>query len=207
MTQPCSIEDLPTPFEPVVSLDGVAVAEYFYPQYDQQPYFSSFECLKMNAGWAEDTMDPFYQTYFFGEVVPPYIDVLGRGAVFRSSDGESLRYQETAKCYRNRQQFGSVLYQRMADYYGPQFDIQTGRSHQSYGTDVYDDYFGRGSLFIDLAHARVFDAAFNCSLGFQLMNESLNPDPTQRVYTDPIHDPAGGQRPIYNGDQQWYTGT
>jgi len=114
-------------------------------------------------------MDPFYQFYFFGEAVPPYVDVLGQAAFLRSTDDNSVKYQSFAKCYRNMRRFGSVLYQRLADYYGPQFGIQTGKPHQGYGDeDAYDEYFGKGSLYIDLPHSRVFDAAFNCTPGFQV---------------------------------------
>ena len=207
MTVPCSKSDLPTPFEPVVNLDGVAVAEYLYPSYDQQPAVSSFECLKMNPGWVDGSLDVFYQIFYYGEVVPPYVDVLGRGARFRASDQESLKYQSHAKCYRNTQRYGSMLYQRMADYYGPQYDIQVGHPHQGYGASVYDGFFGKGSLYIDLPHARVFDAAFNCTKGFQLMNETLHPNSDFSVYTDPEHDPEGEQRDIALGEDQFYPGT
>lgn len=57
----------------------------------------------------------------------------------------------------------------MRDYYGPQYDIQTGKHHQGYGDeDSYDGFWGKGSLFIDLPRSRVFDASFNCTPGFQV---------------------------------------
>ena len=102
MTSPCGKSDLPTPFSPVVNLNGLPVPEYEYPSYNLPPSFSSYECLKMNPGYTQGTMDPFYQEFFYGELVPPYIDVLGRGAHFRSSNDDNLKYQETAKCYRNK---------------------------------------------------------------------------------------------------------
>lgn len=56
----------------------------------------------------------------------------------------------------------------MRDYYGPQYDIQTGKRHQGYGEeDNYDGFWGKGSLYIDLPRSRVFDASFNCTPGYQ----------------------------------------
>jgi hypothetical protein len=213
MTQPCGKSDLPLPFEPVVNLNGLPVPEFDYPNYDIPPSFSLYECLKMNPGYTERTIDPFYQVFFYGELVPPYIDVLGRGAHFRSSSPNSLLYQPTAKCYKNTQRYGSILYQRVSDYYGPQYDIQTGFSHQGYGdkatyNQVYGDapplnledmsekdtvkYFhGDGTVYIDLPHARIFEPTFNCTPGFQIMNETLNPRPERIVYTDSFVDPGG----------------
>ena len=57
------------------------------------------ECLALNAN-AEETTSP---EYFFGELIPPYIDILGRGPHFRPSDQSSLKYQSLAKCYKNSQ--------------------------------------------------------------------------------------------------------
>jgi hypothetical protein len=193
------------------------VYEFNYPELEKPVAFSALECLKLNPGYAEGTLDPFYQQYFYGELVPPYIDVLGRGAHFRSSMQWSLLYQSEAKCYYNKQRYGSYIYQRMVDYFGPQFDIQTGYFHQGYGTDTFDGYFGEGSLFIDLPHARVYDPAYNCTRGFQLMNESkveYNIDGSIKgyVYTDTRFDPyistaSGAQRKIAKGEDQWYRGT
>lgn len=54
-------------------------------------------------------------------------------------------------------------------YYGPQYDIQTGKHHQGYGDeDFYDGFWGKGSLYIDLPRSRVYDASFNCTQGFQV---------------------------------------
>src|SRR5690606_26202860 len=69
LTTPCSISDLPTPFEPVVSVDGVPVPEYYFPEYAMPKRFTSVECLKMNEGYAEGTMNPMDQVYFFGELI------------------------------------------------------------------------------------------------------------------------------------------
>ena len=99
---------------------------------------------------------------------------------------------------------------RMADYYGPQYDIQTGHPHQGYGIALlnnqiyatappagYDfrfEYFrGEGNGYIDLPKARVYDPAFNCTKGMMLMNSSLVMEDVNRiVYTDPVHDFEGG---------------
>lgn len=45
--------------------------------------------------------------YFFGELIPPYVDKLGRGAHLRPTDSDNTLYQEEAKCYRNQQALGS----------------------------------------------------------------------------------------------------
>jgi len=37
--------------------------------------------------------------------------------------------------------FGTILYQRFADYYGPHYDIQTGFSHQQYGSSTKETQF------------------------------------------------------------------
>jgi hypothetical protein len=73
------------------------------------------------------------------------------------------------------QRFGSVVYQRFADYHGPQFDIQTGYQHQGYGSTQYDGFFGTGSMYIDLAMARVYDPAYNCTRGFRVSKPAAEP--------------------------------
>eukprot|EP00804_Cyclotella_cryptica_P031375 CCRYP_012196-RE/>CCRYP_012196-RE protein AED:0.02 eAED:0.02 QI:303/0.85/0.87/1/0.71/0.62/8/63/3730 len=188
---------------PTVNFKGTPAFEFDFPHESMPPRFSMDECLSLNSATDE---------FFYGELVPPYIDVLGRGPHFRSSDQQSLRYQHEAKCYKNSQPHGSLLYQRMADYYGPQFDIQTGYPHQGYGAAAllnqiiatapppgYDfnfryGYFrGKGHGYIDLPNARTFDPRFNCTKGFQLMNTSLATEGARRiVYTDPAHDSEGG---------------
>ena len=51
--------------------------------------------------------------YFYGELVPPYIDKLGRGALLRSTDSDNAMYQAEAKCYRNQQSLGSKVSGRL----------------------------------------------------------------------------------------------
>ena len=161
---------------------GAPAVEYLFSETNRPNYYTQFQCLGLNQNW-DSTLgyvtDPTSQTYFFGEMVPPYIDALGRGPNFRATDPSSVRYQATAKCYYNPQQFGSALYQRMADYFGPQYDIQFGTDHQGYalinettGVSYYDGFWGEGSLYIDLPHARKYEPAYNCTRGFALMNAS-----------------------------------
>uniref|UniRef100_A0A7S2LSA9 IPT/TIG domain-containing protein n=1 Tax=Leptocylindrus danicus TaxID=163516 RepID=A0A7S2LSA9_9STRA len=209
MTSPCSSSDLPKPFEPVVNLNGIPAPEYKFSTSAMPPYFSSHECLKMNVGYEENNMDARKQEFFFGELIPPYIDVLGRGSHFRSADQDSLKYHDVAKCYHNPQRSGSLVYERMADYHGPQYDIQDGYPHQGYGStltmnkvfgvtppegfDIHMKYFhGEGIMDIDLPHARKYEPSYNCTPGFQLMNETLVMEQRIVVYTDPKNDVEGG---------------
>ena len=176
MTNPCSYADLPTPYEPVVNYRDMPAFEYAIPTDLRPPPFSIDECLALN------TKNSLSTEYFFGELIPPYIDILGRGPHFRASDQSSLKYQSIAKCYKNSQPHGSAVYMRMADYYGPQYDIQTGHPHQGYGIallnnqiyatapprgfDYSFNYFrGEGNGYIDLHKARFYDPAFNCTNG------------------------------------------
>jgi hypothetical protein len=215
MTSPCSTSDLPTPFEHVVNFDGSPVFAYLYPA----EKFSDFEetaCRNLNPkeilevsteGGLGYVKDPSRQIYFYGELVPPYIDVLGRGAHLRTSTKESLRYATKPRCYYNAQRFGSTVYQRMRDFHGPQYDIQTGFNHQGYGEATYHGMFGKGSKAIPLPVGRRYDAAYNCTPGFQLHNESKNPSSTTKVYTEAEFDPAGVQRVIPLGEDGFYPGT
>lgn len=217
MTLPCAHDDLPSPFEPIVNSNGIPTAEYTFPNFVTKIYYNFLACLKLNDGYTEGIMDPFKQVYFFGELIPPYIDVLGRGPNFRATGTASLKFQLEAKCYRNTQRFGSPLYQRIADYHGPQYDIQFGVNHQGYGkvfdngTAFYDGFFGAGSLYIDLPRARKFEPSYNCTKGFRLMNETRTlfdaNGVTTIVYTDPRFDPAGVSREVLRGEDQLYPGT
>ncbi|CAM9994559.1 unnamed protein product, partial [Sphacelaria rigidula] len=47
--------------------------------------------------------------YFYGELIPPYIDKLGRGALLRATDSDNTLYQSDAKCYYNQQALGSKV--------------------------------------------------------------------------------------------------
>ena len=209
MTDPCSRHDLPSPYEPVVNLDGVPELEYFFSESDKPPMFSIDQCLALNSIERDD--DNYQQEFFFGELIPPYIDILGRGAHFRPTDNISLKYSTTAKCFKNLNPKGSPLFQRFADYHGPQSDIQTGFPHQGYGTNQRNDplfkmsipeerydsltkyFYNSGMTFIDLPHQRRFSSAYNCTPGFKLLNSTLIlQDERKVVYTDSNHDYEGG---------------
>lgn len=219
MTKPCSHSDLPSSFEPVINFNGIPALEYLFPSFQKKIYYTYLPCLQLNDGYVAGQMDPFNQKYFFGELIPPYIDILGRGPHFRPTDQFHLKYQKTAKCYINSQRYGSPLYQRMADYYGPQYDIQYGFSHQGYsllfpnGTYYYNGFFGHGSLFIDLPRARKFEPSYNCTKGFRLINETRTSydsnNVTLTVYTDAVFDTLGNgnSRQIFMGEDQLYPGT
>lgn len=61
MVNPCSRDDLPTPFEPVVSVNNIPMLEYLYSEFARPPYFSGYECLHLNDGYADGTLDPVDQ--------------------------------------------------------------------------------------------------------------------------------------------------
>ena len=126
-TSPCSKQDLPTPYEPVVNVDGIPSYEYDHPL---SPPFSIDECLRLNPSFEEGKRIQ-NQEYFYGELIPPYIDILGRGPHFRSTNDQDLIYSTKGRCYKNSQPDGSILFNRMKDYYGPQIDIQFGRGGMS----------------------------------------------------------------------------
>jgi len=214
MTKPCAHSDLPSSYDPIVKYQGSPSLEYNFPDYARPDYYTMTECLRLNSGYTNGRMDDLTQTYFFGELIPPYIDVLGRGPYFRSTDALHLKYQRTAKCYRNTQRFGSPAYQRMAEYLGPQYEIQNleGLNYQGYskvyssnGSAYYSGFFGPGSLYIDLPHARKFEPSYNCTRGIRLMNETriIKDDVglVTTVYTDSVHDPlaSGASRTIALG--------
>lgn len=77
-TKPCARADLPSSYEPVIKVNNNPALEYLYPSYILKIYYTYLECLQLNPGYKAGQMDPFFQTYFFGELVPPYTDVLGR---------------------------------------------------------------------------------------------------------------------------------
>lgn len=218
MTTPCDRDDLPSVFEPVADLDGEPVETYRYASFrtPTTPY-TEFECLLKNGDNPLSRIAG--QTYFYGELVPPFIDVLGRGVNFRPSADAYLKYNmyppgsatvTTGGCYRNTRRYGSTLYMRMKDFYGPSFDRITGTPHQGYGTDAetYFGFYGRGSRSIDLPSYRLYFPALNCTRGYKLMNETLNPTASEMVYTSPRYDvDGGGNRYIERGEDQWYPGT
>jgi hypothetical protein len=96
------------------------------------------------------------------------------------------------------------------------YDIQFGVDYQGYGlffsngSYYYDGFFGSGSMYIDLPHARRFESAFNCTKGFVLMNETQiridSSGSTETVYTDSDHY-SGGNVAIKRGIDVFYPGT
>jgi hypothetical protein len=47
------------------------------------------------------------KVYFYGELEPPYIDLLGRGARLRATNLEGAIYSKYPRCYKNVQPHGS----------------------------------------------------------------------------------------------------
>lgn len=193
---PCSRADLPSPFEPVVNLNGVPILEYLFPPDQMPPEFSMDECLELNGNQGK-------KTYHFGELIPPYIDILGRGPHFRPSDELSIKYGKRAKCYVNLQPKGSIVYQRSSIFFGPQYDIATGNLHQGYGLNNNDDT-KHGIGYIPLLRHSSFRPQYNCTPGFSLMNSTLVRKEKQIVYTSKDYDYEGGadvkKCPVYDYD-------
>ena len=210
MTIPCNKNDLPSIYEPIVNLNGAPVLEFDFPSVRRPPAFSIDECLDLNVDTNKNGRQMNEQQFYYGELVPPYIDILGRGSHFRSCDDNSIKYGKPAKCYRNIRPHGSIIYQRLAAFHGPQFDIHSGYPHQGHGftgvtpqmfkiaplQDHYDKtqtyYHGPGSIFLDLPRAVVFDSSFNCTPGFSLLNASNANTKDEIVYTSEMHDYQGG---------------
>ena len=103
---PCNLNDLPTPYEPIIMLDGTPLPAYELSLVNRPRPLSIDECLQLNVAKP-------YDEFFFGELIPPYIDILGRGPYLRRTDQSSVKYQSLAKCYRNLQPTGSLQYQRI----------------------------------------------------------------------------------------------
>lgn len=108
--------------------------------------------------------------YYFGILLEPWIDPQGRGP-------HLLPSRDYGKCYKNTQPLGSVLYQRLADFHGPLYELTeagAGIPHQGYGdTSQYPapNLFGRGTLAIDLPVSQAFDPERNCTKGFYYENQ------------------------------------
>jgi hypothetical protein len=103
----CHSADLPTPYTPIVVVDGKAEPAYLFSDYDAVGMLTASQCLGLNDGYE--------QVYFFGELRPPYIDVLGRGAHLRETNAEGVRYgnPREPRCYRNTQALGSKVRARL----------------------------------------------------------------------------------------------
>jgi len=71
-------------------------------------------------------------------------------------------------CYRNPQAFGSIQYQRMKDYHGPLYQLQTGSLHQGYGVPTqYNGYFGfgTGAIILPVTDEGLYYPPRNCTSG------------------------------------------
>ena len=83
MTSPCSKKDLPTPFEPVVNFNGVPMPEYHFRPDRIPNSYTIDECIKLNAGEGSGATANFDNSkskhhFYFGELVPPFYDILGK---------------------------------------------------------------------------------------------------------------------------------
>lgn len=103
MKNPCSVTDFPTRFEPIPADLADTVK-------------TRTQCMLLNG--FDYSIDPRYQTYFWGTLDPSVkwaIDVFQRGPYFIEQNDTAVN----ASCYVNKQRYGSTLYQRLRDYYGP----------------------------------------------------------------------------------------
>ncbi|OQS07754.1 hypothetical protein THRCLA_00251, partial [Thraustotheca clavata] len=99
--------------------------------------------------------------YFFGVLLEPWIDEDGVGPHFLP--------HISGQCYYNPQPFGSPVYRRLSEYFGPLYDIVNDIPSQGYGSKDQAPgpyYFGLGSLAIDLTYSTAFDLKRNCTRGF-----------------------------------------
>ena len=85
MTNPCSKNDLPTPYEPVLNLNGNLCFSLNYSSASAPPPFSVDECLQLNFSPQKVEIEIDHH-FFYGELIPPYIDILGRGPHLRVTD-------------------------------------------------------------------------------------------------------------------------
>ncbi len=213
MTQPCSKIDLPTPYEPIVGLNGAPTLQFTLQTLSGTTIYSPQECLRLNDGYSEGRMDPSDQKFFFGELLPPFIDPLGRGPHIRLTSNTTAVYGSGAQCYRNVQYLGSKVYQRMRDYHGPRLFIQNDDVPFGYGgSDIpYEGFFGRGSHYIDLPESKHFDASFNCTPGFQLRTNlevaPSNASESAVAYTSSTWDAERIQRRVLLGSDEWFPGS
>ena len=159
MRHPCSRDDFPQPYVPTHRGE------------------SETQCLSQG------------ENFYFGYLGCP-IDSLGRGPVFHgqggiagtrvastcdgySMFGTQLSLEVELQCYENVQPLGSPVYQRMKDFHGPLYEIQSGGTfHQGYGSDQYEGYFGQGSLYIDHPVSPIYRSVLNCTPGYFFYNES-----------------------------------
>ena len=105
-----------------------------------------------------------------------YLDPNRPWAIDSKGRGPYLVPSTFGQCFYNKQANGTVLYQRMRDYYGPLFNLQEGYDHQGYGNETYRGYYGLGSLAISLPYSNEFKNARNCTPGYALFEETIQAD-------------------------------
>jgi hypothetical protein len=160
MSNPCSVDDFPVPFELV----------QFSPELQPK---SRNECMILNPD--DFYTDQRYQRYFWGYLDPNRryaIDSKGRGP-YMVEVGDGV---PNASCWYNPSRYGSNLYQHFRDYYGRLYELQAGRKHQGYGNNTYLGYFNFGSLHIPLPLLTEFHPSRNCTSGYFNYNSTLGVD-------------------------------
>lgn len=69
-------------------------------------------------------------------------------------------------CFTNQQPRGSIVYQRMREYFGLRVDLRPNRrGHSGYSDGRYKGYFGPGSLYTDLPVSTSIDSWVPCAPG------------------------------------------
>ncbi|KDO29856.1 hypothetical protein SPRG_19735 [Saprolegnia parasitica CBS 223.65] len=114
-----------------------------------------------NAGESMEQCLGKGRAFFFGVLLEPWIDAHGVGPHFLP--------HISGQCYYNPQPYGSPVYRRFTEYFGPLYDITNGIPSQGYGDNSQSpgpSYFDRGSLYMDLTYSTVFDLQRNCTRGF-----------------------------------------
>jgi hypothetical protein len=141
MTNPCSTTDLPTQWVPTLAGEGFFAC-------NRQPNHV-FGILKQPFSIVKTSSI----TYNEG----PFIIPDTTGFDFPNSE-----------CFQNAQPYGSSIYLRMKQYYGPLFEITHGYKHQGYGTSTYNGHFNFGSRYIPLSTSSLYSASNNCTAGYYL---------------------------------------
>jgi hypothetical protein len=186
MTRPCSRADLPTTYEPTRSCaEGICESQFECEKKTDHFYGVLVSPVDTNAKgpifkrvqagfehiieWHPTRLDKQFEGKFWDR------GGVAGGRFTWSPTGTKIRLKPL--CYYNAQPFGTSVYLRMQDYHGPLFNIQAGgRFHQGYGDLKYEGFFGRGSLYIDLPVAKVYDPARNCTPGFWFYNNTVLAD-------------------------------
>jgi hypothetical protein len=127
--------------------------------------YSETQCNYLGDGYVYGHLDP---------TRPWAIDSRGRGPfMVRSEHGQ---------CFFNDQPNGTVVYQRLRDYFGSMYHLERGHDHQGYGTDEYQGEFGYGSRYIDLREGNDYAPPYKCIPGMRLLNYSRGGDSKDQWY-------------------------